>query len=360
VTRDGHDFIDWSLDDKPFTLNKKLVKFPAAVSADTTYYAYWCKKDTFNQQFALRDSLTAFNDYAWNNYVLKNNYDIGDDGFGKGSLTDKDSAELTPVFKEAYLDGFFRDKYFENLPFGSVAMYRRFAPLKVFFGYNGIGGSADHNPLLLTTTITGPQLEVYLAYSTAIHEVGHILGLGERLTELLMGLSIAELRRYTSAMYDPRIDYMLLKKVGDKTFWETVFMSPDPLEAYYKMWDDNMTVVVNGHREPLVTGSDWTLVAILSFPDYSNIDEEAADREVMRITGMTLKEFLGQGFAENGTGFCHAFEMALNNNDPIAIEYVRYRVRVTKEVLALCPPLPTSVPYRQAILPHIQDFQKCM
>jgi len=351
VTRDGHDFIDWSTDDKPFTLWKNVVKFPAAVSADTTYYAWWCKKDAFNQRFALLDSLFAFNIYTWNNYVVNSNHDPMKDTW---LFTDKENAELTPLFKEAYLDGFSRDKYSENLPFGSVAMHRHFSSLSLRFGVNCGGWTSSS---IIQSQINYVNDTLKWGVGIHVHEVGHYLGLHEALTGLLGDLSLfddatllivnmPEENSGQNLLYDGFFDYLLLKKVGDKVFWRTIFTSPNPLLAYWKMWDDNMTVMVNENRETLVTAEDFGFVRVLSYPSYFGLKDVHAALE--RITGRDIQSVCGRMRV--------AFDSALKNNDAASIEYVRYAAKVAREIVRVYP----AAYNRDLIANNISAFQRCM
>jgi hypothetical protein len=95
---------------------------------------------------------------------------------------------------------------------------------------------------------------------TVLHEVGHCMGLNEQLTELLkhkfaghdLGLSGA-CGESDDFRYNPFFYNMLLEKVGDSQFWNTVWRSSNPNQALAKMWDDNMTVDRLGNVSSLVS-----------------------------------------------------------------------------------------------------------
>jgi len=369
VTRSGHQLIDWC-SDKDL---RYQVKFPTVIYRDTTYYAWWGKEDKFDEPLALANSVAAFHRYAYNNYCI--NYGAGE------SFTYKDNAELTLLLKEAYLDGFSRDKYSENLPFGSAAMHRALAQLRFEFHTNG-GGTYHGSFIRIGLKQYQPGLDlgdpgvwnVEDLTGGLMHEVGHHMGLGEHLTSFLSLIykgdellnfpvdvvdykgahvrPLIEDTRYGVFEYSSFFDYLLLKKVGDKKFWGTVWLSPDPLAAYEKMWDDNLTVLAGGGREALVTCYDFSILrSICGFT--GGLGGYAIEPEVKRATGMEARDFF------DCLRIVDNFKSAIENNDAAAIEYVRSRAKVAKDVFAALSIRPDDHRIK-AVLSNIRQFQGYM
>lgn len=90
--------------------------------------------------------------------------------------------------------------------------------------------------------------------SSAIHEIGHALGLGETLAtlnrELFLGWESNAISNYNLA-YNTAFDRALMHRVGPVRFWEAAYYSN---AAYAYLWDNNFGDIIEHWELELVRG----------------------------------------------------------------------------------------------------------
>ncbi|MDR0498951.1 MAG: hypothetical protein LBH03_04365 [Holophagales bacterium] len=227
------------------------------------------------------------------------------------------SDQLTNVFVE----GFAHDTYSANLPFSSHQLKDAMEPVRHVF----IPGSASYYSVNII------EHGIDAAHHSMIHEVGHHLGLSENLAALFshkyfgrsMNLNDSPSFSNLSVMsYSPFYDNMLLNMFGDKIFWAKVYESPINANARYnKFWDENITVVIDGRKEPLVSARDMCRARMLQYLIHF---ERGRDRlEFLQYMGFgdwNLDDWKVHRFFSN---LGSPFENAIKTNDPKSIQEVR-------------------------------------
>jgi len=155
---------------------------------------------------------------------------------------------LRQMFIDAFVQGFSADTFSKTQPFSAQWLQKKLDEI------NYINFAVSHLPLFqgaffqishgINTATPGTTKLLYLPTATAtqfiaisIHEVGHVLGLGESLTELWTSYFVRSRGSFTTDwLYYPMFDEPLLERVGHSIFWREVFTSKN---AYVYLWETN-------------------------------------------------------------------------------------------------------------------------
>jgi hypothetical protein len=168
------------------------------------------------------------------------------------------------LIKDAFVHGWQYDLYSVNIPFTVSEIRNGVQKIEFRFPYT-YGAGANYRSVLLGTLRYGIAANLVSEMAEVVlHETGHCMGLNEQLTELLrckfaghdLELS-GDFGSSSNFRYNPFFYNMLLEKVGDSQFWNTVWRSSSPNQAFSKMWDDNMTVNRLGNVSLLVRHSTF-------------------------------------------------------------------------------------------------------
>jgi hypothetical protein len=216
-------------------------EFTVTASADTT------KKAT--ARITVDDSRTK-------GYLIQSLAEVCKDIVNK-EIPESEWSAKGQLIKDAFVHGWQYDSYSVNIPFTTDEI--RNGVQKIEFEFHYPGTSMAGIDVILGTKVYDPgSPESHLA-QTIVHELGHCMGLSEQLTELLKykfaGLDLGLSGNYGNSdnfYYNPFFCNMLLEKVGDSQFWNLVWRSSNPNQAFSKMWDDNMTVSRDGYIRTLV------------------------------------------------------------------------------------------------------------
>jgi len=270
--------------------------------------------DPYNQPYALINALKAF--------------------FPKVAdkqLSEQEQKKLSDELKKIYVEAFAKDTYSANFPFSSKQLKAAMTPLEYHFPYGG-----ETYALVNAVYLNVWKMTPYGITGTALHETGHIWGLGESLTDLQtykymgLGMGVSDPAAVLDdLLYSPFYDNLLLEKVGDKKFWGTIYegQANQANARYGKMWDENMVVTVNNKKEPLVSYYDMGIARYLSNyannRDYSD-DTKKVMRDFEQYTGIIdiKSEFKKLG---------PVFEKAFKNNDLKSVEAVQKFFGVIKD-----------------------------
>ena len=179
------------------------------------------------------------------------------------ALNEQERIAFVEDLKDAYISGFERDAYSRFLPFNSdyvrrvldLCRFELFNDYGVFVGVvnieQGQGNSYNWYVDDVLMSLGTLSFDFDMA-SNFMHEMGHLLGLGEGLTMLLeyeyrsfmlsdddyndlMLYFVCDMPhdwRYESCFFD-----LLLQRVDATVFWEAAFTSQSAFEI---LWDDNI------------------------------------------------------------------------------------------------------------------------
>ncbi|MCL1894469.1 MAG: hypothetical protein FWG02_09600 [Holophagaceae bacterium] len=247
------------------------------------------------------------------------------------NLTEQQQKQTSDQVKAAFVDGFARDQYSKYLPFSSKELERvfNFAEYKFPNEYNGYFGRG----IMTVGTMPSPDTVV----DTIGHETGHFFGFGESLTELMVGKymhrdlsSNGIWANLSNPAYSAFHDNLLFEIVGGEKFYDTIYGAADPnehfedsymgkpTEAYGKMWDENLTVTINGQKKPLVKHKDFQIGRQLGHLA-RNRHIEDYDRIVIDFEqAMGIKDLI-----EEMVNMGHLFYDAIKTNDPASIKRVQ-------------------------------------
>ena len=147
------------------------------------------------------------------------------------------------LIKEAFVHGWEYDSYAVNIPFTSEEMQKGLQHIEFSFAYQGNSFASSRRATIGTQTNID-----YLKY-VVVHEIGHCMGLNEQLTELMsykftgwdLGL-FGSYGKSANFFYNPTFYNMLLEKVGDTNFWNTVFRSDSRNQALGELWDSQIAI----------------------------------------------------------------------------------------------------------------------
>ena len=214
--------------------------------------------------FALRDGLLGFygnvvpyieNPFPWNwripilsesNLVLSEDFSVAilqafnDDAFSRSLpfnygylalLLDDIDFYFAPIENRWYWNGYYFDLSRENYPYSGFFL-------------------ADEGLIFIAmtrewTSLWGYSFDFGEKFSAiAIHEIGHVLGLGEALAHLLeeMYLGISAPSRLGIWERDTSFDRVLLLLAGHEAFWEAAFTSN---EAYGNLWNLHLGHIIS-------------------------------------------------------------------------------------------------------------------
>ncbi|MCL1893904.1 MAG: hypothetical protein FWG02_06695, partial [Holophagaceae bacterium] len=239
------------------------------------------------------------------------------------NLTEQQQKQKSDEMKAAFVDGFSRDEYSEFIPFSSKELERGFTTAEYKFPQSW---ASSYSPGIITVAglIDNPG---FMARET-IHETGHHFGLGEALTELLVAkytnadISVNGLdANFINSAYSPYYDNVLLERVGDEKFWNTVFHSSgqNPNAEYGKMWDENMTVTVDGRKELLVNHHDMQSARALNTIALYRQNNEQFEKIASEFEkALGTKDLIAE-FGKMGP----VFDNAIKNNNPTAIKQIQ-------------------------------------
>jgi len=157
--------------------------------------------------------------------------------------------------EKIYVEAFAKDSYAKHLPFDSNILRKVFQDVDFRFAWGG-GANSDTR----TYAQIDPQVIRSLFTQNILHELGHCLGLGESLTELMvrkhLGYDLSIWENSANMTYGAFYENLLLEKVGDNTFWNKVYEGSN--EKYGEMWDENMPIT---HRVWLLARELSAMVA---------------------------------------------------------------------------------------------------
>jgi hypothetical protein len=203
------------------------------------------KENNYTEKFALRDAMHEFFTESYNVSGARgvgNLQDtVRDDGLVYSHLMqlDTEGLELSNAFKQVFLDAFERDPASANLPFNRKFIEEElFKNTRNFFIPTADGGRVAGDNVVISSN---KDCEEGFA-DEAIHEIGHVFGLGEPLTALLTEeyVEVPRNDREIYIAYSAIYDRQLMNIVGEEKFWQTAFTSN---QAYGKMWDENISIV---------------------------------------------------------------------------------------------------------------------
>ncbi|MCL1886104.1 MAG: hypothetical protein FWF98_05060, partial [Dehalococcoidia bacterium] len=238
------------------------------------------------------------------------------------TLNAQQQQQTSDAMKDAFVDGFSRDQYSRHLPFSSLDIQKAFATAK----YNFTISTNNYSALdRIINTGTG-HTNMDLLVDTVIHETGHFFGLGEQLTELMAGkymnydLSVTSPHaKLDNLLYSPYYDNLLLEKVGDQQFWQTVFTSFNPTADYGVMWNNNMTVTAGGQTTTLVSFSDMQMARFISQMARGRRGNANWNRIVTEFEAFAGITNVEEEFERMGPVFANAFY----TNNQTAINQIR-------------------------------------
>jgi len=243
------------------------------------------------------------------------------------NLTEAEQAQKSDEMKAAFVDGFARDEYSKYIPFTSEEIRRGYIRSEYKFSltttsHYSPGGSNGISTMHIATF----NRPVSAMVISTLHETGHHFGLEESLTELLKNKYIDanmspndSTSRLDYLLYSPFFDNLLLNRVGGEKFWNTVFRSQSPNADYGKMWDENMTVTVDGKKEVLTSFHDMQTARAMSMLERDRTYSEESEKIVSSFENLAGITDIKLEFIKMGA----IFENALVGNDQVAIKQIQ-------------------------------------
>ena len=163
------------------------------------------------------------------------------------------------AFRNIISKGFREDKLAKIKPFSPYFLDEVLRNVNFYFsrrcenkGFVGSYGATSCGTTSYIWVATGRSDTSFA--STAMHEIGHALGLGETLAslkrELFLGWSSNAIVRSNLA-YNTEFDRILLNRVGASYFWEAAYHSN---AAYANLWDSNFGDIIKHWELELLRG----------------------------------------------------------------------------------------------------------
>ena len=215
----------------------------------------------------------------------------------------------------------FSDEYFDSV-IDQVSIYVARACECHPVGYKGFFSNSDEHVQIVVSTAKegmGPQDAEYINalndVMTLLHEVGHRLGLGERLAqyfaEKVMGLEVTSpiVQKYNT-MYDRELE----QRMGEREFWKMAFSTEAKYEQAwnkymkdimpYREFLDVLSVVDMLNGRQFVQNEHDSHPVLQLFPEEENIrmydirNFHALFQDYTNINGGLFKEGLRELFSE--------------------------------------------------------------
>jgi hypothetical protein len=242
--------------------NNKVIYTPPSI-AGTYEFAVTASADTTKKATAR----ITVDDSRTKGYLIQSLAEVCKDIVNK-EIPESEWSAKGQLIQDAFVHGWQYDSYSVNIPFTTDEIRNGVSWISFEFPYDsaGQGGTRwvkvgtleyDNNPVAKAQTV--------------LHEIGHAMGLSEQLTELLTwkfvgGDTYFDYMQYGTSPnfhYNPYFYNMLLEKVGDTQFCQTVFRTQYRNQGLANLWDLNMTINRAGNISPLVTHYDfWAPTAI--------------------------------------------------------------------------------------------------
>jgi hypothetical protein len=193
--------------------------------------------------YAVMNFLTGFHDRHWRNMrnPLPHDWVIPD--------FTADDERLSREFITGFLQAAERDTYFNGMPFNHAYLEQILTRHEIYFvrfeinrSFSGFYDVCERK--IVVSMFDNREGRDSFA-TTSVHEIAHVLGLGESLAHLWDRELVS--RQSWDAPYfvnfwawnrNSNFDRLLLNRVGDEEFWRAAFSSQ---QAYAELWDANMS-----------------------------------------------------------------------------------------------------------------------